>query len=361
MKILNTTSRLLGGGALALALATAPQVAFAVASGGDVINNVSVVYDVGGTTQPTINVSNTFKIDKKVDVDVTNMTGASVSVDPDQTGVRAVFRVTNQGNDAQDIAVLATQLGTDNYNLEVLKLYQDTDTVWGGGVDITASPTLSNIAAGGITYVWVVGDVPVSQADGSKATIYLRGTVHAVGGAAEVATGDGVADTEGAVDVVFADAAGVDSDAARDGYHSATVDFDVAAATINVTKSSLAIDDGLITYVDGVSYPKHIPGAIVEYTIAIANSGSVTATNITVTDTLPAGVTFQADVYSTTKEIRVVADALGTPSTTDKTGDVGDADVDGASFDGTDTVVANGLSVPAGQTLHVKFQVQIDL
>jgi uncharacterized repeat protein (TIGR01451 family) len=47
--------------------------------------------------------------------------------------------------------------------------------------------------------------------------------------------------------------------------------------------------------VNGTTNPKMIPGAVVEYCIAVANaSGSATASNLNVTDTLPGETEYQA-------------------------------------------------------------------
>lgn len=60
--------------------------------------------------------------------------------------------------------------------------------------------------------------------------------------------------------------------------------------TISATKLSSVLSDP----VNGGSYPKAIPGALIEYCILLTNTGSATATSVTATDVLPANFTYLA-------------------------------------------------------------------
>jgi uncharacterized repeat protein (TIGR01451 family) len=66
--------------------------------------------------------------------------------------------------------------------------------------------------------------------------------------------------------------------------------FTVGAAKIELAKSVLVIEDpitGVLNTTPGSeNFPKAIPGATVEYTLTITNSGSVDASGITLTDTV---------------------------------------------------------------------------
>ena len=66
--------------------------------------------------------------------------------------------------------------------------------------------------------------------------------------------------------------------------------FNIASAAISFTKVSMPISDP----VNGTTNPKAIPGATVQYCLLISNAGPLTATNIVVTDTLPATLTYVA-------------------------------------------------------------------
>ena len=375
MKTYKSITRFLGGGAAALLLAASPQAVFAVASGTSVDNTATVDYEVSGVAQPQASDSVNFVVDKKVDALVENLDGAAVSVAPGQTTVVLKFRVTNEGNDVQDMLLTATALaggagkygGTGNFDASHFKIYlDDGNASWDGTgteTDVTANAYIDELASSGQQVVYLVGDIPSGQADASIASYYLEAQVAVGGGAAskgaaESETGDGSADTEGSVDIVFADSTGDNSDAARDGKHTLQGEWKVAGATLTVTKSSTVISDGF-----SASNPKRIPGAVVEYRIDIANSGGTAATNVTVADDLSgelANITFAADQYNgSTDEIEVTSDLSGTPSVTTYTqesdGDTGDYNVTTA-----DTVTITGLSVAAGTTTRVAFRVTID-
>jgi len=59
----------------------------------------------------------------------------------------------------------------------------------------------------------------------------------------------------------------------------------------NFTKTSVVIEDPI----NGTDTPKAIPGAIVEYTITVKNSGSVNAEDVVITDTIPTSTTYVAN------------------------------------------------------------------
>jgi uncharacterized repeat protein (TIGR01451 family) len=60
---------------------------------------------------------------------------------------------------------------------------------------------------------------------------------------------------------------------------------------LTITKTSTLISDP----VDGTTFPKAIPGAVLEYCIIVSNAaGAATATNLAVSDPLPATVTYSA-------------------------------------------------------------------
>ncbi|HEX8448661.1 MAG TPA: hypothetical protein VF652_03620, partial [Allosphingosinicella sp.] len=96
------------------------------------------------------------------------------------------------------------------------------------------------------------------------------------------------ANNAAAVDTVFADA-DTNGNLARDGIHFAEDDYTILAASLTATKTSRVISDPF----NGTTNPKMIPGAVVEYCIAVANgAGSATATSINISDEVPAQTTY---------------------------------------------------------------------
>jgi hypothetical protein len=101
---MKTTTQLLGAvSALALvAMSSAPALAEGTSAGSTITNNVSVSYDVGGVTQNAATASDSFTVDRRVNVNV-NYVGTATSVSPGETGAVVAFDVTNLSNDTIDL------------------------------------------------------------------------------------------------------------------------------------------------------------------------------------------------------------------------------------------------------------------
>ncbi len=144
------------------------------------------------------------------------------------------------------------------------------------------------------------------------------------------------------IDTVFADGAGA-ADSQYDGKYSARDDYTVLAAALSVAKSSRIVSDP----VNGTTNPKFIPGAVVEYCIAVTNaSGSATANDVGVNDPLPAQIT-----YLSTFGVKVD----GTVSN----GQCTAGTINGTYTSATTTVAGVIPQVSAGQTKTLIFQATI--
>ena len=115
------------------------------------------------------------------------------------------------------------------------------------------------------------------------------------------------------------------------------------AAALTATKTSKIISDP----VNGSTNPKMIPGAVVEYCIAVANAaGSATATNVGISDSLPAATT-----YLSAFGIKVNGTVTGSTCNADGTA--------GGSF--ASGVVSGTLSdIAAGSASTLVFRVTIN-
>ncbi|TCM21712.1 putative repeat protein (TIGR01451 family) [Novosphingobium sp. PhB165] len=293
------TSTLLGAvSSLALvALGSSPAFATGTTAGSTIQNTVTVGYQVGGVSQTSKSASDTFTVDRKVNVTVTEVGSSATVVSPGQLQAVSTFKVTNLSNDTLDFALTAAQQsggsaawgGTDNFDGSNVKIYVDSN---GDGVFTSADTQvtyLDELAADGAKTIFVVMDIPSTQVTGDIATVVLTATARAGGtsGSMGAALTTSATNTTG-VDTVLADAAGA-TDAANDGAFSAKDDYKVSAAALTVLKTSRVVSDP----VSGTTNPKAIPGATIEYCISIANAtGSATATNISVNDPLPTNVTY---------------------------------------------------------------------
>lgn len=327
-------------------------------AGVDITNTVTVTYSVGGVSQTAIQDTDTLKVDRKVNLTVADIDGTTTVVAGQQDQAIA-FNVSNLTNDTVDLVLTLDQSSTDDGNISNVQYYVENGTTAGFQADEDTLLTgttiyLEDMLEDETRKVYVVGDIPAGLTAGNQIDVNLVATAHAT--AAGTGTGPGAVLTNTAggnttnVDTALNDAAGTASgDAANDGKHSDVNSFVVAGAGVTVSKTSRVISDP----VNGTSNPKAIPGAVVEYCIAVTNGGSFPATGITVDDPLPSQVTFAPDQFGATGDIVIngsLAAGLCTGGTqTDK------------SYTTATTTVNNALAdIAAGNTSTLYFRVTID-
>lgn len=337
------TKQLLGAvSAVALVgLSSSPAFAAGTTAGDSITNNVSVAYQVGGVDQTEETASDTFVVDRKVDVVVAEVGAASTSVSPGELQAAITFDVTNSSNDVVDLDLSIVQSTSDDFDISNVQYYlDDGDGVFDAGD--TLITYLDEMAEDETRTVHVVGDTPISATNGQTADVALIADAHAGGGAAALGaelTATAGADTAG-IDTVLADGAG-DEDVASAGDFSDTDTFVVAGADVVVTKASTVISDPI----NGTTNPKAIPGATIEYCITVSNAaGAATATGVNVNDVLPADVTYDAGFG-----IFVDGDATCTSGVAGGSYNAADAEVDGVLSD-----------IAASVTRSLYFRVTID-
>jgi uncharacterized repeat protein (TIGR01451 family) len=282
------------------AIAVSPAFAAGTTAGTTITNQVTLDYKVGGIDQNQVTASDSFTVDRKVNLTVTE-NGSTTSVTPGQTAAVTAFAVANASNAPLDFALSVTQLsggsaahgGTDNFNVTGPKLYLDVNDngAYEPGTD-TEITYLDQVPADQSKTVFVVADVPLGRSTGDVAGVRLTATAAeatAAGSLGATVTQTSGANTSG-VDTVFADTS-LDGNVQRDGIHFDEDDYSVLAAALTATKTSRVISDPF----NGTTNPKMIPGAVVEYCIAVANaSGSATASNVSVSDELPNTTTYDS-------------------------------------------------------------------
>jgi uncharacterized repeat protein (TIGR01451 family) len=344
---------LASAGLMAVAgFAASPALAEGTAAGTTITNNVTLNYRVGGVDQPEVTASNSFTVDRRINLSVAKVGATTTQVSPGQQNAVTTFMVTNASNAALDLALSASQLsggaaahgGTDNFDVGNVRIYVDTNN--NGAFDAADQIVtyLDQVAADDSRRVFVVANVPLGRATGDVAGVRLTATAHeatAAGSLGALVVQTSGANTEG-VDTVFADT-NANGNVARDGQHFAESDYTVLAAALTLSKSSRIVSDPL----NGTTDPKAIPGAIVEYCIAVANAaGSATATNIAVSDVLPSQTT-----YVSAFGIRVNGTVTGSTCNADGAA--------GGSF-AAGTVSATLSDIAAGVTRTVLFRVTVN-
>ena len=299
--MINNRNLLGAASAIALAMLSAnPALAAGTAAGSTITNTVSVNYQVGGLAQTATGASNTFTVDRKINLTVAEVGTTTTQVSPGQVSAVTTFTVTNTSNATLDFALAVAQqsggagahANTDTFDVSNVKIYVDTnnDGIFNAGDTLVTF--LDELAADTSKTVFVVADVPLSLTTGAVAAVTLTATGHEAGAAGSQGIGlteTTTANTAG-MDTVFADGAG-STDAARNADFSAKDDYTVSAAALTVSKLSTIISDPL----NGTTFPKAIPGAVIEYCIVVSNaSGSATATSVAISDPLPTTVTYNS-------------------------------------------------------------------
>jgi len=289
---------LLAGAAMAAlsTLVASPALAAGTLAGQTITNTVNVNYQVGGIAQTQATASNVVTVDRKVDLVVARTDNTATVVTPGSTAQAVSFSVTNTSNDTLDFQLAATQRtsgqaagisGTDSFDATGgFTYYLDNGN---GAFDAgdTVITHLNSLAPDTPVTVHVVAaQIPNGLANASIAGILLTATAKANDNGSALGSNLTQAATNTAgVDTIFADTAG-STDATRDAAFSAIDDFSVFGAALSAAKSSKIVAGDFGT---GAA----LPGATIEYCIAVANAaGSAAATSVTISDTLPAQVTY---------------------------------------------------------------------
>ncbi len=378
---MKSSTQLLGAvSAFALvAMSSTPALAVGTTAGDTITNNVTVSFEVGGEEQTEVTDSDTFTVDRVIDVDV-NFTGATpVAVSPGQDQAVLAFDVTNLSNDVVDLDLSTVLTNGVGANIENITVYLDAN---GDGVlqqteiDAGAITFLDEVAAddgaGSETIaVLVVADITTDAVNGDVFDIVLVADAHEAGAAGlgtEIVGLDSTDANTAGEDTILADGnGGTGEDADNDGDFSDLGQFEVAGALVTVVKSSRIVSDP----VNGTTNPKAIPGAVIEYCIAVSNAAAAaTATAVNVSDDLPADVTFTESDFGIFVDGSATVDNNGTPADpsddiatctggTDEEG--GDASFNaGAGTGGLDEIAGLLSDIPASTTRSLYFQVTIN-
>lgn len=283
---------------------SAPVFALGTAANTDIDNFATVGYKVGGVPQTTVPSNTTsFVVDQVVDLTVAEADGGDTVVGAGQLDAVARFTVTNTGNATQDFALSVADLvsgsdvfgNTDTIDADALTIFVDANDndVYDAGVDLAGF--IDALAADDTVSVFVLGDIPSPAAAGAAANIELTATAHKTGTAGVLdppETETGIDDDPATVQIVFSNNTGSDQDSYR-----------VGLATLGVVKASDVISDP----VAGVSTAAlAIPGAIVEYEVAITNTGILEATEVVITDDIQTDLTFVTGAYAGATDVEIV-------------------------------------------------------
>lgn len=317
--------RFLGAFAAAAALHPAPALAAGVSAGTSIENTATATYSTGASSETITSNTVSIRVDEVLDVTVASLDAGNVSLG--SGGAVLSFQITNTGNgpEAYELTVNPA-LGGDDFDPSVTQIAYDSN-----GNDTFDSGVDTVIAAGGATpeidpddtlRVFVVTQLPGAVGDGDTADLRLI---------AAAATGSGSPGTVFAAQGQGGGAAVVGASTAED-QDEGTLVASIGAVTL-VKSASIA---------NAFGTAEAIPGAVVTYTLVATVSGSGSVSNLTVTDPIPAGTTYESGSL-----------ALNGASLTDATGD------DAGQAGGAGISVSLG-PLAGGSSRTITFSVKLD-
>jgi uncharacterized repeat protein (TIGR01451 family) len=365
--------------ATALTFAISNNATAAGTASGTVVGNIATInYTVDGTAQPEVGstengnssgpgTETTFLVGTTINLTLVENSSTFTSVAAGSLLQASSFTLSNLGNNSQGYNLTAANSAlavfgeADAFDVGSFAYYIDVNNdglLDGGDTLITYVDSLAPDAS---INLLVTATVPAVVVDAEQSTISLTAVTTTVGTTTVVVETAGAYDST-VVQIVFSDpsttAAGNDPGQTEGDASAVALDaYRVLTAVLTVSKTTAVYSDPA----NGTTNPKAIPGAIITYTITIVNSGTGTATGISIADVVDeigAGtVVFNTEYVdgtttcSTGSGIAVKDGSEGAASCKTNA-----ADADVAEFDGT-TVTAGELTLTGAQTATMSFQV----
>lgn len=271
--------------------------AAAPTAGSNISNIATASYTDGNGASKTVT-SNEVKTTVLQVSSFTLVADRNATINPNGTATLS-HTLTNTGNGTDTFTLSVSQLSGDNFDLTNVHIYLDSnqDGVPDNNTDITSVTLTANQSVG----IIVVSTVPVTQTDGQKAQYTLNAT------------------------------AGFDTSVT--GFNTDTVTVS-AGASMQIQKSA--------------SVASVAPNGDITYTLTYKNTGNGAAPFVTIQDTLPNTVTYNAGSGLWSGSSTALTDAAG--------GDP--AGIDYRYDSGSKTVYVSLTNVPANSTGTVKFTVK---
>lgn len=251
--------------------------AVGVAAGTSIDNTAEVTYSVGATSTTATSNTVSITVAEILDVVVTLQT-PSVSVSGGAAQQELVYRLTNTGNGPETFRLVMTSvLGGDDFDpvAATPAIYFDTDAsgdLSPGDTPYVVGTNDPLLNADAFITVLLVNDIPAAVVDGNRGLSRL--TADARTGTGTPGTnfaGQGVGGTDAVVGTTGADS-------------EATGQYLVSSVTLNVVKSQ--------SLVDQFGGARPVPGARINYTIAVNATGSGSASGAVFSDNIPVNTTF---------------------------------------------------------------------
>lgn len=318
-------------------------------------NRATVSFSVGGVAQTPIQSSptgnstatgadTTFVVDRRLNFTVAEVGGAATTVSPGQTNQVTTFTISNTTNGAVGFVLAGANVGgtvfgnADAFDVSNLRVFVDANAngVYDAGTDTATS--VASLGEDASVTVFIVSDVPLSAANAQAAHVRLTAQATAENSTTVLTQNTG-ADDPTQVDTVFADAGNDNSEFADDSYL-------VSSAALAVAKTLAVISDPIT----GTSpNAKPIPGAVVEYAVAITNTGGAPATGVSFVDDLNANLDLAQGTYNAGASNVSITNNGSTTFCVAEAGGV-DTNADGCVLVGAQLRVIPAAAVTVGNT-----------
>lgn len=330
-------------GALAVLALSATQVvqAAGTAAGATIANSVTLDFDLAGSPQQVTSSTDTVTVQELIDVVAVWQDAANVQTASPATDRVLTFLVRNTGNGIETFTLSIDNSPATGDDFDPLNPRIHIDGNGNSSYDGPATdplyvpgsndPVLDANATDSVT-VFALNDIPVGRSDGDSGDSQLQ-VQSATAGAAGAAPGTVLAGAgDGGIDAVVG-ASSADADVIGS-YQVLNAPLDVA-----VIKSGQVINDGVSCNTPPCS---PVPGATIRYALQVDVTGTGTADNLVITDSIPANTTYVPASIS-----------LDSVSQTDN------VDADAGSFGGGIVTVDLG-SVPGPATRVITLDVTIN-
>lgn len=276
------------------------------APGTTIKNSIDLSYTSGGNPVSVPNAASvSFLVDRKVNFSIVGQdAGANVVVQQGASGQYQTYLLTNSGNDASGYDINVANNGTIGLTYDpTAGGALGTYSVWVGSTlapsssdvlyNANGTTNIGDVAVDGKKYIHIKANIPNTAKDASSDLFTVTATALDAGtNTVTQATANPSINT---VDTVLADASGT-------GVENDKESYTVSAPQLTGTKVSQVVSEnlnGTFNCATGTQDPNaqaFVPGACIEYTITVTNGSGATsaASGLTVTDPLPANVTYAA-------------------------------------------------------------------
>ena len=333
---------------IAVAMTSALSVpALAETTSGVVINNTATLtYEVAGNAQQQVQDSVDFSVDRKVIFTVDTPTPAAIASATLGSQQVITYTLHNSSNAELDFNLSVTDLNTGEIAYTGLAAdstplapapvtYQlfldDGDGVFNpadAAINTTVQLAQDDDAAGGTDDAVIhVVITPTIGNDGAVFAHELSATALETDGVTALVNNAADPWNQNVVQTIIENNTAVRADRGA---------VSVASATLALTKTVAVVSDPF-----GSAVPKAVPGSVLRYTITVVNSGSQNATNVVISDDVPA----EFDIATLANS--VVKDNTGT-----------DIPASAGVVAGT-VVTFPAQVVPAGEQISAEFEVTL--